>query len=282
MGFYFAWLEHYTTALMWLMWMAVITRIVADAGNNSTSAAGKTAAAVITPLYAVIVAVWTTLQSEVWKRQTAVLAYKWDVQDFEEEEQPRPEFLRSYYDGFWSTSEKKRQENQVNTQHGTGEDTKGAMKKRRGFYDARKRFVHDPDGDLTLMMEPWKRAKIYVTGSPMLALMAVIMMVVTFAILTFRMIMQVGGPATPARDPTFPSPHSPHMTPATFRMTLQLSKQWESYALFGIPAKTYGGGVGAILNTVWITVMIGEHELTSYCHLLPPHTRHSPPPLLPC
>ena len=207
-GFYFAWLEHYTTALMWLMWMAVITRIVADAGNNSTSAAGKTAAAVITPLYAVIVAVWTTLQSEVWKRQTAVLAYKWDVQDFEEEEQPRPEFLRSYYDGFWSTSEKKRQENQVNTQHGTGEDTKGAMKKRRGFYDARKRFVHDPDGDLTLMMEPWKRAKIYVTGSPMLALMAVIMMVVTFAILTFRMIMQVGSPATPISDPTFP-PHIP-------------------------------------------------------------------------
>ena len=211
-GFYFAWLEHYTTALMWLMWMAVITRIVADAGNNSTSAAGKTAAAVITPLYAVIVAVWTTLQSEVWKRQTAVLAYKWDVQDFEEEEQPRPEFLRSYYDGFWSTSEKKRQENQVNTQHGTGEDTKGAMKKRRGFYDARKRFVHDPDGDLTLMMEPWKRAKIYVTGSPMLALMAVIMMVVTFAILTFRMIMQVSSPATPTRNPTFPT-FPPHIPP---------------------------------------------------------------------
>ena len=64
-------------------------------------------------------------------------------------------------------------------------------------------------------------------------------------------------------------------------MTLQLSKQWESYALFGIPAKTYGGGVGAILNTVWITVMIGEHELTSCCHLLPPtpatHLRPSSP-----
>ena len=29
---------------------------------------------------------------------------------------------------------------------------------------------------------------------------------------------------------------------------LQLSKQWESYALFGIPAKTYGGGVGANLQ----------------------------------
>ena len=58
-------------------------------------------------------------------------------------------------------------------------------------------------------------------------------------------------------------------------MVMQLSKQWESYALFGIPAKTYGGGVGAILNTVWITVMVGEHELTSYCHLLPP------PPLSP-
>ena len=54
---------------------------------------------------------------------------------------------------------------------------------------------------------------------------------------------------TPHSHPTFPTPD-----PATFRMTLQLSKQWESYALFGIPAKTYGGGVGAILNTVWITV----------------------------
>ena len=64
-------------------------------------------------------------------------------------------------------------------------------------------------------------------------------------------------------------------------MTLQLSKQWESYALFGIPAKTYGGGVGAILNTVWITVMMREHELASYCHLLPPppatHLRPSSP-----
>ena len=65
-------------------------------------------------------------------------------------------------------------------------------------------------------------------------------------------------------------------------MTMQLSKQWESYALFGIPAKTYGGGVGAILNTVWITVMMGEHELTSYCHCCHTPTCHSPPPLLPC
>ena len=62
---------------------------------------------------------------------------------------------------------------------------------------------------------------------------------------------------------------------------MQLSKQWESYALFGIPAKTYGGGVGAILNTVWITVMIGEHELTSYCHHRHRHRSHSPRPSSP-
>ena len=36
---------------------------------------------------------------------------------------------------------------------------------------------------------------------------------------------------------------------------MQLSAQWEAYGIFGVPAKTYGGGVGAILNTVWITVM---------------------------
>ncbi len=69
---------------------------------------------------------------------------------------------------------------------------------------------------------------------------------------------------------------------------MQLSKQWESYALFGIPAKTYGGGVGAILNTVWITVMIGRartHELRPPAATSTPLTTHcpyhSPPPLLP-
>ena len=69
-------------------------------------------------------------------------------------------------------------------------------------------------------------------------------------------------------------------------MTLQLSKQWESYPLFGIPAKTYGGGVGAILNTVWITVMIrrgtNSRATATCCATTTTHTRHSPPPLLPC
>ena len=68
------------------------------------------------------------------------------------------------------------------------------------------------------MMEP-KRAKIYVTGSPMLALMAVIVMVVTFAILTFRMISRCG--ALPL--PLTPPPLHIHLTSST--IPLQLSKQ---------------------------------------------------------
>ena len=43
------------------------------------------------PLYCLIVAVWTTVMSELWKRRNAELAYRWDVVNYVAEEPSRPE-----------------------------------------------------------------------------------------------------------------------------------------------------------------------------------------------
>ena len=37
-----------------------------------------------------------TAFTEIWKYRNAELAYLWDVEDYDQEEQPRPEYLRSY------------------------------------------------------------------------------------------------------------------------------------------------------------------------------------------
>ncbi|KAF6017966.1 hypothetical protein EB796_023726 [Bugula neritina] len=46
-----------------------------------------------TPFYAATICVWSTIFMELWKRKNAVLAYEWDVKDFESSEPDRP----SYY-----------------------------------------------------------------------------------------------------------------------------------------------------------------------------------------
>ncbi|KAL4230701.1 hypothetical protein ACF0H5_011077 [Mactra antiquata] len=46
----------------------------------------------VTPYFALFICVWGTLFIEVWKRRQAELAYKWDVEQFEEYEPDRPEF----------------------------------------------------------------------------------------------------------------------------------------------------------------------------------------------
>ena len=46
-----------------------------------------------TPFYAVIICIWGTVFLELWKRKNAVLAYEWDVHDFEDIEPDRPEYF---------------------------------------------------------------------------------------------------------------------------------------------------------------------------------------------
>uniref|UniRef100_A0A7M5WJ25 Anoctamin n=2 Tax=Clytia hemisphaerica TaxID=252671 RepID=A0A7M5WJ25_9CNID len=46
-----------------------------------------------TPYFAVIICLWGTVFCEYWKRTNALLAYKWDVDLFEEQETNRPQFI---------------------------------------------------------------------------------------------------------------------------------------------------------------------------------------------
>lgn len=45
-----------------------------------------------TPYFALLVCLWGTIFLEIWKRKNAELAYKWDVDSFEEQEPNRPQF----------------------------------------------------------------------------------------------------------------------------------------------------------------------------------------------
>eukprot|EP00042_Codosiga_hollandica_P018753 m.55709 g.55709 ORF g.55709 m.55709 type:complete len:749 (+) comp48907_c0_seq1:180-2426(+) len=47
----------------------------------------------LTPAYAIIACIWSTMFLEAWKRKQVSLASQWDVCDFEEEERNRPQFL---------------------------------------------------------------------------------------------------------------------------------------------------------------------------------------------
>ena len=167
-AFYFAWLEHYTQMLLILMWLSLLTFII-----ESTE---RDAAAVMVPVYCVLVVVWTTMMAEMWKRKNAELAYRWDVTTFEEEEQPRPEYLRSYYVGPWS------------------QQGKGAMVRKRGFYGSDRKFIPHDDAPLELVMDWWAklRSPVLVLGFPMLVLSFILMLVVTLSILTFRMYPDLG------------------------------------------------------------------------------------------
>ncbi|XP_067945254.1 anoctamin-7-like [Watersipora subatra] len=46
-----------------------------------------------TPFYALAVCLWSTFFIEFWKRKNSVLAYEWDVNDFEDVEPDRPEYF---------------------------------------------------------------------------------------------------------------------------------------------------------------------------------------------
>ena len=57
----------------------------------------------------------------------------------EEEEEPRPEFIRSYFTGSYAGEE-----------YGG----KGVMRYRRGFFDDNGNFISHPDADNELVMSP--------------------------------------------------------------------------------------------------------------------------------
>ncbi|KAL1922354.1 uncharacterized protein VTP21DRAFT_9893 [Calcarisporiella thermophila] len=97
-GLYFAWLGFYTS---WL-WIASVIGLISFIGgilitevNSSSQLIAFRAFHFDNPFtapYAIFMSIWSTLMLEFWKRRNKYLMWKWDVMDYEKEEQVRPEF----------------------------------------------------------------------------------------------------------------------------------------------------------------------------------------------
>ena len=69
------------------MWTDIVGNLV-GLGNPLTDV-GPKSGHMFAEIIDLVVAVWSTLFQEGWKRENAVLAHVWDVEDFAEEEDPR-------------------------------------------------------------------------------------------------------------------------------------------------------------------------------------------------
>ncbi|KAL1500636.1 hypothetical protein AB1Y20_013285 [Prymnesium parvum] len=166
---YFAWMEHYTLALLALSLCAILQAFVSSAGDTGNIVA--------TVVYCGVVAIWSTVYSESWKRYNAELAYTWDVQDFEEEEQPRPEFLRAYYEGRY---------------RGKEFGGKGAMTKQHGFYGSDGAFIKHSDGEVQITFSTSVRHRVYAfLTAPGLLVAVACTSSGSLALLTARMIWSI-------------------------------------------------------------------------------------------
>eukprot|EP00298_Acanthocystis_sp_HF-20_P010790 c19048_g2_i1.p1 GENE.c19048_g2_i1~~c19048_g2_i1.p1 ORF type:complete len:776 (-),score=283.97 c19048_g2_i1:55-2343(-) len=90
---YFAFLGHYTVWLISLSIFGLIAQICQFVTNDADHP--------IVPFYCLLLSLWTTLYLESWKREQVTRAFLWDVQDFEEEEKIRPEYIGDASEGVW-------------------------------------------------------------------------------------------------------------------------------------------------------------------------------------
>jgi hypothetical protein len=178
-AFYFGWMEHYSRYLFFLSAFAFLLVLVKTHKDPKTQAWTSL-------IYCFVVAVWTTLYAEAWKRQTAVLAQIWDVTDFEEEEDPRPEFLASYYRGRWRHDEAgSRFPILLNY---------GKMEKHHGFYTDDGRFIKSshPMAPEHKVFPAWLRTNTFIRSVPSMLFCAIIMISGAASIMTFKMMVQFG------------------------------------------------------------------------------------------
>eukprot|EP00298_Acanthocystis_sp_HF-20_P014547 c20815_g1_i3.p1 GENE.c20815_g1_i3~~c20815_g1_i3.p1 ORF type:complete len:811 (+),score=251.73 c20815_g1_i3:45-2435(+) len=158
---YFAWLDWYTKFLMPLSIAGIIVfGIQIGYGLDYSNLA--------TVVYSVIICLWTTVFVETWKRQNAALAYFWDVQDFEEEEHVRQEFIGTEKPG-------------VFTDQGNWVDLSYKIEKEQVDKD---RIPHSP------YFPPFARYRRIAGSVSVLLVFCVCLIIGTFAILAFRVFLQ--------------------------------------------------------------------------------------------
>jgi len=85
-GLYFVFLGHYTTWLIFPAFIGVLTWIDVALSQDDPSQA------VVIPYFSVFIALWATLFLEFWKRKESTVAMRWGMTEYEENEQPRPQF----------------------------------------------------------------------------------------------------------------------------------------------------------------------------------------------
>jgi hypothetical protein len=90
-GWYFAFYCHYTVWLLWIMipgiGLAVYTYTVSDKNDDQ-----KNLKTVLVAAYSIIIAAWSTLMLEVWKRHQNEIAFIWDMSGYQEYELPRIQY----------------------------------------------------------------------------------------------------------------------------------------------------------------------------------------------
>lgn len=101
-AFYFAWLGFYTRWLVYASFIGLIPFLV-GMGEEKGDAEGFDNP--ITPLYCFFISLWSTTFLEAWKREQSVLAFKWGVVDFEENERPRPQYTGIERAGIYVTNQ---------------------------------------------------------------------------------------------------------------------------------------------------------------------------------
>ena len=189
-AFYFAWMRHYSQYLIYLS-LAAIIAISANASllpridkNNDFDSDEQMQSAYARFFYCLIVAIWTTLYAASWKRENAVLRFVWDVQDFEEEEDPRPEYIASYHQGRWAhIYSKSKQEKSF--------CISAPMQEVEGFYTVDGRFIPHKGAPKHRHLPGHIRLGVKVFSIPQLLLMTGVMIVGSLSILIFKMITQV-------------------------------------------------------------------------------------------
>jgi hypothetical protein len=157
-SFYFAWLAFYTKWLAYAAIFGIITSIfgwsLRARGENYWSNA----------VYSVFIGVWATLFLEFWKRERNVRAFRWNMLDYEQEEGHRPGFIGDEQIGAWS---------------------KGV------FIPLRRDEVYGISPPKTVRNFPIQVTRTRMTvGISLIITMCVVVGIATFAVLTFRILVE--------------------------------------------------------------------------------------------
>jgi len=84
-GLYFLFLGHYTSFLVPAAFMGFVCWVSVAAEDNNPNA-------VLMPYFGAMMALWSTIMLEFWKRKEKYTAMRWGMIGFEEEEEDRPQF----------------------------------------------------------------------------------------------------------------------------------------------------------------------------------------------